>query len=77
MTSVEAIQVIWPHGNKNICTARIERCVVKIRKKLELYGFYVSLHGSYMHMAMEVVAQELGGKVIHKSSNDTVSLDIR
>ena len=74
MLPKEAIKTVWPHGNPNMSIERIEASVPKVQSKLAKYGFTVACHGSYHHMAMEIIADERSLKVTHKKSNDIVTL---
>lgn len=56
MKAQEVIKTVWPAGNPNISTDRIAACIPKVNQSLEKYGFDVSNHGSYRHLAMEVIA---------------------
>ncbi len=77
MTPEQAINTIWPAGNPNIRTARISACVEKIRGSLNKHGFICACHGSYSHLAMEIVAEDLGLRVEPNPGTETVTLDGR
>lgn len=74
MTPEEAIKTVWPHGNVNMNPERIEGCIPKVESKLEKHGFTSSCHGSYIHMAMEIIADREGLEVVHTGSSDIVTL---
>ena len=75
MTPEEAILTVWPLGNPNINSERISSiCIPKVLAKLAKFGATAACHGSYNHLAMEVIANRESLVVQHNIASDTVQL---
>lgn len=75
MSPEQAIRTVWRCGNPNIAAQRIEDvCVPKVDATLEKHGFACACHGSYSHLAMEIIADRDELIVEHKKSQDIVTL---